>query len=136
MKHDFRGITTQSKVEPDKMPEPTEQWSVRNKGRTHVLYPASEAALFQLEVNVSASGNCHLVVFPKNVERGANLALESYFAVDGFTTEVEVADLRRKAKAAAQRLLRFALGKDPNYTKPVAKPKAKTAPRPKRKQPT
>ena len=106
MKHDFRGITTQSKVEPDKMPEPTEQWVVRNEGRTHVLYPASPAALFLVEVNVSPAGHCHLIVFPNNVERGFNLLLEANFAVEGFTTDAEVADLRRKAKALAQRLLK------------------------------
>ena len=104
--HGFRGITTQGKVEPDKMLEPTERWSVRNKGRTHVLYPPSPAALFAVEVIVSPVGNCHLIVFPKDVQRSANVTLESHFAVDGFTTEAEIADLRRKAKQLAQRLLK------------------------------
>jgi hypothetical protein len=44
--------------------------------------------------------------------------------------------LRYPGGRSVEEAARFALGKDPNYTKPVAKPKAKTAPRPKRKQPT
>jgi hypothetical protein len=106
MKHDFRGVTTQSKVEPAKTPKPTEVWSIRDKGRTHRLYPASAASLFLVDVFVSPVGNCRLVVAPKDPARGNNVTLESHFAVDGFTTEAEIADLRRKAKAIAQRLLK------------------------------
>jgi len=107
MKHDFRGITTQSRIEPDKMPEPTEVWSSWNHGRSHLLFPASEAALFKVRVEVSVSGNCHLVVSPKDApSENLCVRLECHFAVDGFTTEAEVAELRRKAKLLAQKLLK------------------------------
>ena len=109
MKHDFRGITTQSRVEPDRMPEPTEAWSSWDHGRSHLLFPASEAALFKVRVEVSDSGSCHLIVTPKDTPSEIEILsvrLECHFAIDGFTTETEVAELRRKAKLLAQKLLK------------------------------
>jgi hypothetical protein len=97
--------TWKSAVSLGKPPRPTELWSFHAKSRTHVLYPASEAALFQVEVHVSPSGNCHLIVSPKEENRDASFTLESHFWVDGFATDAEVVELRRKAKALAQHLL-------------------------------
>jgi hypothetical protein len=116
-KHDFRGIATQGRVEPDKKQESPEQWTTWNNGHSHLLYPTNEAALFKVRVEVSVIGNCHLVVSPKHLSTSEWLSgelalgqgssmLESNFTVEGFSTMIEIAELRRKAKRIAQNLLK------------------------------
>lgn len=92
----------------NKMPEPTEQWSSWNHGRSHLLYPASEAALFKVRVEINAcASSAQVIVSPKeNPSEQSGVKLELHFAVDGYTTDAEVAELRRKAKLLAQRLLK------------------------------
>jgi phosphatidylethanolamine-binding protein (PEBP) family uncharacterized protein len=105
-KHDFRGITTTSKVEPARMPERTEVWSVSANKRTHTLIPTSKEALFMLVVEVNSFGHCHLVISLKDKDAPL-FKLETHFAVDDVpTTSAEVNEFQRKAKKQAQNLLK------------------------------
>lgn len=102
--HDFRGITTTGRVAPSRVPKPTEAWGISGGGRLHTLVPANADALFKVIVRIEGDGVCHVSVVPKT-DGHSDVRLLGKFYVESFSTPTEIADLRKKAKAAAKRLL-------------------------------
>lgn len=110
-KHDFRGITTQSRVEPARTPTPVGRWqTIKQAGGLVLIYhPASEASQFNLRVTVNDDGWCVLDLYPKDVTPAASpILMESRFRVDGDPNSSPdvLLVLQHKARQLAQKLLK------------------------------